>query len=386
MTSDPSLHINTAKYIAAIEFKSDALEAENLILKRQLGLAMAKIENLEKQVPPPHPATSTATIQTQTTIRESLDQKPLDSLLIANATSKNHVPPPLHPATATSPAIQTRAMQRESLDSVPKKPRLDTVSSPRLLLVESGSNLSHTADTFNNEIPFPPPSLEFLRRNLPEWQTRSSAQQQPASKMIPAVGRIKCSTLTCNATFKTKNEQGNHVYNYHSMHANMKFPGGKKVRIERHVDGRVYCFCGKNYTAWSSLHSHAGTCDGTPKISTATNRPSESTLESDSNATPPSSQPALASTVTSQPPQNAFVSHRTIITQIMPDFPIIPASNRRAIDNAVIAFLGSESDGGVSRAPNGEIGIPVDLVGCFQEWIYDELKKHFVDHVVNKPE
>ncbi|KAJ3070534.1 hypothetical protein HDU98_006484 [Podochytrium sp. JEL0797] len=211
----------TSKYIQALEFKADTLEAENLNLKRRLESVVVENATLKKQVPPPQPATPT-------------------------------------------PAIQTRTTIKQSLESVAKKLRLAAASPPLLLRDESdGSDISLGPDNFDEENP--PASLESRRRKQPVIQTRASAEHHPTSKLSP-VDKIKCSTPTCDATFEDKTEQRNHVGNYHTMLGNVTFPGGTKVQVERRADGRVHCFCGKNYTAWSSLRRHAKTCDGTPEV------------------------------------------------------------------------------------------------------------------------
>ncbi|KAJ3070535.1 hypothetical protein HDU98_006485 [Podochytrium sp. JEL0797] len=335
----------TSKYIQALEFKADTLEAENLDLKRRLESALVENATLQKQAPQPQPATPTPTNKIRTTIKESLESVAtnprLYSLLVENATRKKHVPPP-QPPTST-PVIQTRSMRRESLESVAKKLRLATASPPLLLRGDSDAS-----DILHQESP--PPSPEFRRQNLSVSQKQESPEQQPSRRNGP-VGQIRCSSPTCNTTFTTNKEQSDHVYNYHTTHANVTFLGREeKVHVERRADGRVHCPCGKNYTAWSSLRRHAKTCDGTSKIQ-----------DSDSDANPTSSQPALASTVAAQPPQNALASHRTIITQIMPDYPTISSPELKAIDEAVIEFLENDSQVEVTRAQNGDIGIPEAL-------------------------
>ncbi|KAJ3070532.1 hypothetical protein HDU98_006482 [Podochytrium sp. JEL0797] len=425
----------TAKYIETLEFKakileskSDALEAENLTLKRRLELAeneqnlqlneqnrqlneqnsqlneqnlqlkervelqSAEIEKLKKQVPPPQQALATPTIQIQTTTRESLEPVPKNSLPFANARSKLQLPPP-QPATLT-PAIQTRAMPRESVDLVAKKPRLATTSPSLLLRDESdGSNFSHHPDIFDVESQ--PPSPEFRRRKQPTVQTRASAgsaEQQPTSEKDP-VEEFKCYFPTCDDTFETEEKQIDHVKNFHSLQADIKFRGRNDekvtVQLERHEDGMAYCPCGKSYRGWRSLQQHANQCDVVAKAGTATNRPSKSNLavaECTSDANLPSSQFARAVTGIRRPPPNAPVRHRAILTQIMPDYPNLSASDRKSIDTAVLRFLHRESEGDVSSAQNGDIGIPVDLVGRFQNWAYQVLKKHYERHVANKPE
>ncbi|KAJ3068928.1 hypothetical protein HDU98_007967, partial [Podochytrium sp. JEL0797] len=84
-----------------------------------------------------------------------------------------------------------------------------------------------------------------------------------------------------------------------------------------------------------------------------------------------------------------MLCYKTIILEIMPSFPTIPPHHHSTIETAVKSFLlavleEEEQDAEAALAPfviRGDvglsIGIPNDVKGMFQGWIYEQLQTIF---------
>ncbi|KAJ3064883.1 hypothetical protein HDU98_011752 [Podochytrium sp. JEL0797] len=83
--------------------------------------------------------------------------------------------------------------------------------------------------------------------------------------------------------------------------------------------------------------------------------------------------------VTAQESTTKFVEAKSVICHVMPDFPSLDQDDQSTIESAVQSLLEEQLGEKLAecRLPNGGLGVPVDLLAAFQEWLFEQLQSSF---------